>query len=71
MLAGVLAVLVFAAPLLWALLRAFQTNDVITTAPSAATFLDLTTANFAAVGGTAGLGRRTLNSLWWPAPPRC
>lgn len=62
-LAGVLTVLVFAAPLLWALLRAFQTNDVITAAPSASTFFDLTAANFAAVGGTAGLGRATLNSL--------
>jgi multiple sugar transport system permease protein len=62
-LAAVLAVLVFAAPLLWSLLRAFQTNAVITEAPSWSTFFDLTAANFAAVGGTAGLGRATLNSL--------
>ncbi|GAA2017450.1 carbohydrate ABC transporter permease [Pseudokineococcus marinus] len=61
-LAGALTLLVFAAPLLWAMLRAFQPNAVITAAPSWSTFLDLTTANFAGLEGR-GLLPAVGNSL--------
>lgn len=61
-LAALLAVLVFLAPLLWALLRAFQPNAVITATPSASTFFDLTAANFAGLQGL-GLLRAVGNSL--------
>ncbi|WP_299040040.1 carbohydrate ABC transporter permease [uncultured Pseudokineococcus sp.] len=61
-LAAVLAVAVFLAPLLWALLRAFQPNAVITAAPTWGTFFDLTAANFAGLQGL-GLMRAVGNSL--------
>ncbi|WP_298806809.1 carbohydrate ABC transporter permease [uncultured Pseudokineococcus sp.] len=61
--AGVLAVVVFLAPLLWALLRAFQPDAVITSAPSWSSFFDLTTSNFTRLGGGQGLLRATANSL--------
>lgn len=47
--AGVGSVLVFGVPLLWSILRAFQTETVITQAADPATFFQLGWQNFAAV----------------------
>lgn len=60
--AAVLAVVVFAAPLLWAMLRAFQPDAVITAPPTWGTFFDLTVTNFSRLQGQ-GLLRAVGNSL--------
>lgn len=62
-LAGVLSVVVFVVPLLWALVRAFQPNAVITAAPRASTFWDLTWHNFTTLNSVGGLWRSVGNSL--------
>ncbi|MBA8792441.1 multiple sugar transport system permease protein [Friedmanniella endophytica] len=60
---GLIAVLVFAVPLVFALLRSLQPNTVITAAPDAKTFFDLSLANFSGLLGNPALGRSVLNSL--------
>lgn len=62
-LAFVLSVLVFLAPLLWALLRAFQPDAVVTAPPDLATFFHLTWANFAGLNAQGNLLRGVGNSL--------
>jgi multiple sugar transport system permease protein len=47
--AGIGSALVFGVPLIWSILRAFQSEAVITQAPNAATFFQLGWQNFAAV----------------------
>ncbi|PCN48166.1 ABC transporter permease [Curtobacterium sp. 'Ferrero'] len=62
--AGVGSALVFGVPLLWAILRAFQPESVITQAPDPATFFDLTWQNFRAVfSPSARLLSGVINSL--------
>ncbi len=62
--AGVGATLVFAVPLLWTVMRAFQPESVITQAPDPATFFQLTWQNFAAVfSPSSRLLSGVLNSL--------
>lgn len=62
--AGVGATLVFLVPLLWTVMRAFQPEAVITQAPDAATFFQLTWQNFAAVfSPSSRLLSGVLNSL--------
>jgi multiple sugar transport system permease protein len=62
-LAAVLSLIVFVTPLVWALLRSLQPNAVITTAPSRATFLHLTTADFRHLSAVGNIPRATANSL--------
>jgi len=50
-LAAVLSLLVFVVPLIWALLRSLQPNDVITAPADSATFFDLTWDNFRGIAG--------------------
>jgi multiple sugar transport system permease protein len=61
--AGVLSLLVFVTPLLWALLRSLQPNAIITAAPNRSTFLDLTAGNFHHISAIGNIPRATLNSL--------
>ncbi|WP_022881924.1 carbohydrate ABC transporter permease [Gryllotalpicola ginsengisoli] len=58
----VLSVIVFAAPLLFALFRAFQPAQVIENPPDGSTFFHLTWQNFAHLGSEAHLGEAILNS---------
>lgn len=61
--AGVLLAVVFIAPLLWAVLRAFQTNDAILSA-TGSPFTGLTLKNFAEILSPSGtLWRSLINSL--------
>jgi multiple sugar transport system permease protein len=62
-LAAVLSLIVFVTPLVWALLRSLQPNAVITTAPSRATFLHLTIADFRDLSAVGNIPRATANSL--------
>lgn len=62
-LAGVLAVVVFITPLLWALMRSFQPNAVITAAPDASTFFDWTWTNFSGLNAQGHILRAVGNSL--------
>jgi multiple sugar transport system permease protein len=62
-LAGVLAAIVFAAPLIWALMRSFQPDATITGTPSWSTFFDLTTSNFRRIASDDRLPRAALNSV--------
>jgi multiple sugar transport system permease protein len=58
------AFLVFTVPLVWALLRSVQPNEVIVAAPDSATFLGLTFENFRALlSGPNSLVRAVANSL--------
>ncbi|GAA1199719.1 carbohydrate ABC transporter permease [Pseudonocardia alaniniphila] len=58
------AFLVFTVPLVWALLRSVQPNEVIVAAPDAATFLGLTFENFhALLSGPDSLVGAVANSL--------
>ncbi len=59
---GILALLVFAVPLLFALLRSLQPSDVISAAPDGSTFFRFSLANFAGLANGT-LGRSVLNSL--------
>jgi multiple sugar transport system permease protein len=63
LLAGVLSLLVFVVPLLWALMRALQPNEVITAPPDASTFFDLTVDNFRALTSFGTIGQAVVNSL--------
>lgn len=60
---GLLAILVFVVPLLFALIRSLQPSDVISAAPDPSTFFQLTSKNFGALISNASLGRSVLNSL--------
>ena len=58
------AFLVFAVPLLWALFRSVQPNDVIVAAPNGSTFFHLTWDNFRTlIEGPGNLIRAVGNSL--------
>ncbi|SBN64364.1 multiple sugar transport system permease protein [Curtobacterium sp. 9128] len=62
--AGVGSALVFGVPLIWSILRAFQSEAVITSAPDPATFFRLGWENFAAVfGSSSHLLTGLLNSV--------
>ncbi|MCI9888622.1 carbohydrate ABC transporter permease [Micrococcales bacterium 31B] len=61
---GTLAVLVFLGPIAFSLVRAFQTNAVITGGFTADTFFSLSLENFAALfGAQSQVGRGIVNSL--------
>ncbi len=60
---GTLAALVFLVPLVWAVLRSFMPNDLVTQAPSAGDFSHLTTANYSGVITTNDILRYAGNSL--------
>jgi multiple sugar transport system permease protein len=62
-LAAVLSVVVFVVPLVWALLRSVQPNATITAAPDAATFFQLTFANFSNLLGIETIPRAIANSV--------
>jgi multiple sugar transport system permease protein len=62
--AGIGSALVFGVPLLWSILRAFQSEAVITQAPDPATFFQLGWQNFAAVfSSSSHLLTGVVNSL--------
>ncbi len=62
--AGVLGVVVFAVPLLWAVFRSFQPESLVTTYPSSADFSHLTFSNYSGIfGGSIDLWRYVANSL--------
>lgn len=61
--AAVLSLVVFVVPLLWALMRSVQPNEVITAPPSAATFLDFSLANFRGLRDVGGIPRAVGNSV--------
>ncbi len=60
---GTLAAVVFAAPLLFGLIRAGQPNDVVVSAPDSSTFFNLTWDNFTALASQSELARAVVNSL--------
>jgi multiple sugar transport system permease protein len=62
-LAGVLAVIVFLVPLVWALMRSLQPNSTITSTPSLSTFFKLTFTNFRGIASQGHIPRAVLNSL--------
>jgi multiple sugar transport system permease protein len=62
-LAGVLAVLVFVVPLVWALMRSLQPNATITSPPDFSTFFKLTFDNFRGIAHQGHIPRAILNSL--------
>jgi multiple sugar transport system permease protein len=61
--AGVLAVVVFVVPLLWALMRSLQPNATITSPPSLSTFFKLTFDNFSGIRSEGHIPRAVANSL--------
>jgi multiple sugar transport system permease protein len=61
--AAVLSIVVFVVPLIWALLRSLQPNDVITAPADPATFFDFTWANFRGIAGEGHILRAVANSL--------
>ena len=61
--AGVLAVIVFVVPLLWAMMRSLQPNSVITAAPDPATFFGFTLDNFRGLASFGNLLQSVGNSL--------
>ncbi|ROP60972.1 carbohydrate ABC transporter permease [Curtobacterium sp. ZW137] len=62
--AGIGSALVFGVPLIWSILRAFQSEATITSAPDASTFFQLGWQNFAAVfGASSHLLTGVLNSV--------
>jgi multiple sugar transport system permease protein len=61
--AGILSVIVFVVPLLWALIRSVQPNDVITAAPDASTFFQLTWDNFRGIAEQGHIPRAVANSV--------
>ena len=62
---GTLAALVFLVPLIWSVLRSFQSNDaIVASSPSVSALSKLTTANFSALfTGDADIARAVGNSL--------
>jgi len=63
LLAGVLAVVVFVVPLVWAVLRAFQPNSVITSATGLSSLSKLSLGNFQGLAGEGHILRAVANSL--------
>jgi multiple sugar transport system permease protein len=63
LLAAVISLLVFVVPLLWALMRSFQPNAVITAPPDASTFFHLSLGNFRGITTFGTVGRAVGNSL--------
>ena len=61
--AAVLSVVVFVMPLIWALIRSLQPNDVITATPDPATFFQLTWDNFRGIADEGHIPRAVGNSL--------
>jgi multiple sugar transport system permease protein len=61
--AGALSLVVFVVPLLWALMRSLQPNDIITAAPKMSTFFHLTWDNFRGIAQDGHIPRAVLNSL--------
>jgi multiple sugar transport system permease protein len=61
--AGILAVVVFVVPLLWAVLRAFQPNSQITAPPSGSSFSSLSLGNFQGLTSEGHILRAVGNSL--------
>ena len=62
-LAGVLGVVVFVVPLIWAVLRAFQPNSVITSAGDLSSLSKLSLGNFQGLAGEGHILRAVANSL--------
>jgi multiple sugar transport system permease protein len=62
-LAAVISLVVFVVPLLWALMRSFQPNAVITAPPDPATFFHLSFGNFRGITTFGTIGRAVGNSL--------
>jgi multiple sugar transport system permease protein len=63
LLAAVISLVVFVVPLLWALMRSFQPNAVITAPPDPATFFHLSFGNFRGITTFGTIGRAVGNSL--------
>jgi multiple sugar transport system permease protein len=63
LLAGILAVLVFVVPLVWAVLRAFQPNDVITSPAGLGSLSELNVGNFQGLTSEGHILRAVGNSL--------
>jgi multiple sugar transport system permease protein len=63
LLAAVISLVVFVVPLLWALMRSFQPNAVITAPPNPATFFHLSLGNFRGITTFGTIGRAVGNSL--------
>jgi len=61
--AAALSLVVFVVPLVWALFRSLQPNDVITAPPDQATFFDLTWDNFRGIAAEGHILRAVGNSL--------
>jgi multiple sugar transport system permease protein len=61
--AAVLSVVVFVVPLVWALIRSLQPDDVITATPDPATFFQLTWDNFRGIADEGHIPRAVGNSL--------
>jgi multiple sugar transport system permease protein len=61
--AGVLSLVVFVVPLVWAMIRSLQPDAVITAPPDGATFFDLTWENFRGIAADGRLLRSVGNSL--------
>jgi multiple sugar transport system permease protein len=61
--AAVLSLVVFVVPLVWALFRSLQPNDVITAPATPATFFDLTWENFRGIAVEGHILRAVGNSL--------
>src|SRR5919107_85143 len=61
--AGVLSLVIFVVPLLWALLRSLQPAATITAAPDLSTFFKLTLDNFRNISGIATIPQAILNSI--------
>jgi multiple sugar transport system permease protein len=62
--AGVLSIVVFVVPLLWAVFRSFQPSDLVTAYPAWKDFSHLTFSNYSAIfGGDIDLWRYVANSL--------
>src|ERR687885_2584262 len=62
-LAGILGVVVFVVPLVWAVLRAFQPNSVITSATGLSSLSKLSVGNFKGLAGEGHILRAVGNSL--------
>ena len=63
MLAFLLSLVVFIVPLLWAMMRSVQPNEVITAPPEASTFFDFSLVNFSGLGSVGSIPRAVANSV--------